>query len=242
VNSAPSVDSAVSDEDDRPTAKLRRPIRSTHTTRRQRKEDHGGWWSNARSNIGWGGLAAVAAGVLVVVGLGGTLIHGLLPDGSSINPASMLAQDQDTEASEGGRVAGALDSGAPKSVVVSTDTNYQPSKLEGQVRALVDKVHVTGATRSTVAEGGKPADANQDSVAGGDLPAGAWSAAELAQCLKAIDAEDLSPVAVDFARFNGREVALLVLPSPSKEYEVWAVSRSCKPGADGTQFFQIVKP
>jgi hypothetical protein len=222
-------------KDGPPTAKLRRPVRPVHTTRRQQRQDHTGLWGTLTSGFGWGGLAAVAAGIIVVVGVGATVLHGLLPGDSNV-AAGLIAKD---EAQSETRLTAA----GPRSVIVSTGTNYQPSKLESQVRDLVAAVR--GETTTDKHEDNEVTDSSIRSsplVRGPELPAGAWSRAELAACLKAIDAEDLAPVAVDFAKFDGREVALLVLPSPAQEYEVWAVSRSCTAGNDGTQFFQIVKP
>jgi hypothetical protein len=228
--------------DDRPTAKLRRPVRSMHPTRRQRREEHGGRWSSMRSNVGLGGTLAVAAGVLVMLGIGGLLLRGMLPGESPVTQG-LFSVDGDDDRSAPSAMDGAQAQGAARSMIVSTGTNYQPSKLEGQVHQLVQRVQPSAEFRMN--------DKYDDSsVLGGeeqrsaqvDPPPGAWSSKELAACLAAIDAEDLTPVAVDFARFDGQDVALLVLPSPAGDYEVWAVSRTCSPGADGTQFFQIVRP
>lgn len=227
--------------DTKPVTKLRRPIRRVHPSRRQQRQDHTGWWGGLSSSIGWGGLVAVAAGVLVVAGLGAILLQELFPKDSDV-AASMIAQD-----GGGDSASSPLRQRAP-SIMVSTGTNYRPDKLTAQVRALVARVHGDeGAESPSKAFSGKVergAAESQVKPLGGaaDRPAGAWSTSELEGCLKALKAEELSPIAVDFATFDGREVALVVLPSPAQEYEVWAVSRSCSPGADGTQFFQIVKP
>jgi hypothetical protein len=50
----------------------------------------------------------------------------------------------------------------------------------------------------------------------------------LQRCLAAIGLPGATPAVVDLARFQGREAAILVVPSsPGTSYEVWAVSRNC---------------
>lgn len=218
--------------------KLRRPIRSPQATRRQRKDDETTRWGAARASLGWGGLAAVAAGVIAVLAVGGTLISGFLPENGSIT-AVLMPDSGDASDAGGAEVTS-------RSVIVATDTDYRPATIETQVRALVAEVGGTAAAYAPDGDAGGVSGQSEDTHSLGtgaaDLPAGVWSAKELEACLTALDAADLSPIAVDFARFEGREVAMLVLPSPDGSYEVWAVSRTCRPNADGTQFFRIVKP
>jgi hypothetical protein len=58
--------------------------------------------------------------------------------------------------------------------------------------------------------------------------------ARLAACLGALGAAPDRLVAVDLARYEGREAAILLLTSAQGSgHEVWAVERTCAPGAEG---------
>jgi hypothetical protein len=54
----------------------------------------------------------------------------------------------------------------------------------------------------------------------------------LAACLTALGASPDAVVAVDLARYQGREAAILVLRAESG-YEVWVVERTCHTGDEG---------
>jgi hypothetical protein len=42
-------------------------------------------------------------------------------------------------------------------------------------------------------------------------------------------------VAIDLARYNKQEAAIIVLPADGGVgYDVWVVARNCQPGSDGT--------
>jgi hypothetical protein len=65
----------------------------------------------------------------------------------------------------------------------------------------------------------------------------------LERCLRSLDVDPSTLVAVDLASFEGREAAIVVLGSPTaKDLEVYAVSRNCGvEGADDGAFsFQRV--
>ena len=67
--------------------------------------------------------------------------------------------------------------------------------------------------------------------------------AALQACLTAIGAAGAQPVAVDLARYAGREAAIIVLPADGGGYDVWVVARDCRPGNDGTiDVINNVKP
>jgi hypothetical protein len=54
----------------------------------------------------------------------------------------------------------------------------------------------------------------------------------LAACLTALGASSDSVVAVDLARYQGREAAVLIVRTASG-YEVWVVERTCSAGHEG---------
>jgi hypothetical protein len=64
----------------------------------------------------------------------------------------------------------------------------------------------------------------------------------LQACLAAIGAAGVQPVAVDLAKYAGREAAIIVLPADGGGYDVWVVSRDCRPDNDGTIDVVNVKP
>jgi hypothetical protein len=80
-------------------------------------------------------------------------------------------------------------------------------------------------------------------VAGSDTglrsPSGVLSdPAGLRSCLTALDVPGSRLVLADVARFEGRPAAILVLAVPDGSREAWVVSPSCRPGLDGTMYFQ----
>jgi hypothetical protein len=64
----------------------------------------------------------------------------------------------------------------------------------------------------------------------------------LQECLNAIGAAKVQPVAVDLARYAGREAAIIVLPVEGGGYDVWVVARDCRAESDGTIDVVPVKP
>lgn len=214
---------------------LSRPSRSTQRTRRQVREEERDDARPGRSRR-W---LALAAGVIVVAGLGGVVVREI-GGGSSTGSGGASAE------SAGGPAA------APASItpVLATGTDYGPNTLDAQVKALLAKSRTAplaqaatpgAADQSAAASGGSPAPLASPSRA---LRAGGQSLrdpAALQGCLEAIDAAGVRPLAVDLATYQGREAAILVLPGRDGGYEVWAVARDCRPGNDGTLHFAAVR-
>ena len=61
--------------------------------------------------------------------------------------------------------------------------------------------------------------------------------AALKQCLASLDAADLAPVAVDLARWQDRDAAIIILQARAGGYEFWAVARDCNAKDSGALFF-----
>jgi hypothetical protein len=213
---------------------LSRPVRSTQRTRRQVREEERDDARPGRSRR-W---LALAAGVIVVAGLGG-LAARELGTGPSTSSGGASAE------SAGGTAA----TPASTTPILATGTDYGPDTLDAQVKALL----ATSRKASLAQAAPRAADQSADASGGKSptplaSPSGALRAGEqslrdpaaLQGCLKAIDAAGVRPLAVDLATYQGRAAAILVLPGREGGYEVWAVARDCRPGADGTLHFAAV--
>jgi hypothetical protein len=187
----------------------------------------------------------IAAGVLVVVGVGATAVQlfGNFAGGSA-----------DSAASGGVSAVASAPIIAP---VQSTKTDYAKKSLPTQVKALI------GKSQKLLAESPSAPpqrEAQQDAAASDKaLPkAGgtAFSSASqapavqgqllrspeaLRACLVAIRAGQVQPIAVDLARYAGREAAIIVLPGDGGGYDVWVVARDCRADSDGAIDFVHVK-
>jgi hypothetical protein len=177
---------------------------------------------------------ALAAGLVVLAGAGGTATQLRGPG----NGASSLATSgADAEA------GAAAPEAAAQAPVLATGTDYEPADLVGQVDALLAAAKDDGgrpgpAASSLSAPGLSPqGDAGQD-AAGSPLT----DPAALAGCLQALGAGSTTPLAVDLATWQGRPAAVLLLPDArAGRTQVWVVSPTCRPGADGLLHYQVVQ-
>lgn len=219
-------------------SRLSRMSRPAQRARRQALEEQRADRPSLLSRFG--PVLKVAAAVLVLAGAG-TLslqfIHG-----------SSSGQGDATSAASAG---GAEVNGAPVlAPVQSTNTNYAKASLKTQVNSLISSSNQLTATDRSSAKSSPdstaaaPRAAAQPSVGAASAGAGAGAASPQGQqllrsptalqaCLNAIGANQ-PPVAVDLARYNGQEAAIIVLPADGGGYEVWVVARDCKPGDDGS--------
>ncbi len=202
----------------------------------------------------WRGVAAAA--VLLGLSAGGYGIVRVVDSGSGHPVAAASAP-------------GAFD--ALASTVRQSGTDYSLGRLDTQIRSLVASAgqsvmydrdttapaqpHSTaGAARggtqeanssAVTATDGKAASAGNGVVRGAESSQPGQllrSGPALQACLAAIDAGSARPVAVDLATYQGREAAVIVLPAVNGGYEVWVVSRTCRPGADGTLAYRVIAP
>ena len=217
----------------RPGMAPRRRTGSQRTRRQVREEER-----DARpSHLGrW---LAVAAGVavLAVSGVALSQWHPTFTGGASTTAGG---------ASSGSTAAAAP--GQPAVPVLATGTDYTSANLVAQARTLIAEAPSAFASERGVkapapatpgAAGSDEAQAHAPSpLAAGDASGQSLRNPQaLAACLQAINAAGLRPVAVDLATYQGRPAAILVLPGRNGGYEVWAVARDCRPGADGTLRF-----
>jgi hypothetical protein len=179
-----------------------------------------------------GTVLAAAAGTVVLIGLGGFVVVGLFANREAepvYSSASSLEAAPQTPAAGGGN-------GPP---VLMTGTDYSEDALARQANVLINQVsRVPGQQRSGLsAASGEESGGSGTAGADTGIDAGNQSlrdTATLNGCLAALKADGRRPVAVDLARFNGRDAAIIVLNGVNGGYEVWAVARDCRPGADGT--------
>jgi hypothetical protein len=176
-------------------------------------------------------MAAAAAG-LVVVGAGGLGIRAMTSGGNDQQGASIIE---------------ALPGASGRSLVTTSGVNYRALTLPEQVKALLGRVGNANlpASRGASASVSRAADASSpfggSSASSGRARAGTLAdPGRLQACLGALGESDRRPLAVDLARYEGREAAVIVLLRPTGGYDVWVVARDCRPGAEGGQAFRTV--
>ena len=232
--------------------RLTRPSRGPSRSRRDLREEVHDVKAGRR-----GVLLAGAAGVVVLLGLGGYVVTGLLGNHEA-NTASGSASSVEAAGKAGDAAAGPP--------VLTTGTNYSQATLAQQAKTLVSSVSARGGafqgtgTATGAASGATTGTVPRAAVAGGgSVPAptasstAAASAADtgdqslrspanLSGCLAALQAGGRRVVAVDLAKYDGRDAAIIVLDGANGGYEVWAVARDCRPGADGTITYLDITP
>ena len=179
----------------------------------------------------------MAAALAVVTVVGGWVLHDLTGSrgtGSATSAANVSA------------VAGGK--GAQRSAVspvISSGTDYTDATLANQARTLVSHTLSKAAAGATPGATGVTGDARTEAAPQAPSPSMAAAQAasgnqdlrspsKLQACLSALQVTSTSVVTVDLARYNGRDAAILVLQDDNGGYEVWAVARDCRPGAEGT--------
>jgi len=147
-------------------------------------------------------------------------------------------------ASESGGKRAAADAGVAP--VLATGTDYTPAALEAQARHLVTSAGLLQfSAKGDAAAEPAPQAQPTPSVAAATGPPGNQALktpAALRACLQALDATDEQVVAVDLARYQGRDSAVIVLRASGGAYDVWVVARDCRPGAEGTLKYLPMTP
>jgi hypothetical protein len=218
--SAPPAASAGAVPDRARSPRLSRPSRVPSRSRRDLRQEVLDVRAGRRGTV-----LAAAAGVVVLLGLGGYVVVGLIGSHQSDSASSASSSVQTLSAGS------AAKAGGPP--VLTTGTNYTQATLAEQARSLVQQAD-RGVPRSAAAV--KPQAAAPE-AASATADAGNLTLRDptaLNGCLSALQAGGRRPVAVDLARYEGREAAIIVLNGANGGYEVWAVARDCRPGADGT--------
>jgi len=190
----------------------------------------------------------VAASVLVLAGLSGLFVSRILDRNTADStasgsmttaspaPAGVAAQDRGsgskltTTAAGGGTGAAESMAVSAGTLTVATGTNYLSKTLAEQARKLTPEAPV--ATPTSIADTEAEAQRLTPSVIAGNTDL--TDPANLARCLEMLKVSSLQPIAIDFARFEGRDAAIIVIAGRDGGYEVWAVARTCGvPGGEG---------
>jgi hypothetical protein len=146
----------------------------------------------------------------------------------------------DSSGASAGAAAASAAAGAT-AVITRSNKDYTSSTLAAGARTLVRQ-----SSRSQAGTAGTEGSSSEDvkrvpePLTAGPAPAVApdpkatdvTNPQRLAACLTALGASSDSVVAVDLARYQGREAAVLIVRTASG-YEVWVVERTCSAGDEG---------
>jgi hypothetical protein len=177
--------------------------------------------------------AAIAAAVVVLAGGGYGLIR-LLAGGSLASPTAsgpaLGPEHAPVKSAAGSRAPGALANGAsgaqgPLSpLVVASGTNYEPSKLETQVRATLLR-YGHGAKNSVAGSGHRPGPYARDAI--------------LQACLQRVAGGQRAEL-VDQASYEGRPATIVVIPGPRANTLRVVVETRCTAAAPGPMFSTLL--
>jgi hypothetical protein len=211
-----------------------------------------------------GRVLLAAAAAVVFVAAGGFAVR-LLDDGITGGATAISSGDSGDSGAGGGESAASAPEAAQDSaesgkaystaagvVVLATGTDYTDAALVAQTRVLVAAASapLAGSGQGDGAATASPAPPTTPQAAtGADQRVRQFSGnqtlltpAALDGCLRELDATRDEVVAIDLARYQGRESAVIVLRGTGGKLDVWIVARDCKPGADGTLKYVAVTP
>jgi hypothetical protein len=199
-------------------ARVGRIVRSSVRSRRDARSDEQSGRPWMRPKI----LIAAAAAGLAVLAAGGLGLKALLGDGS------------------GASVYDVVPGPSNRSVVTGSGSAYTASTLAHQVEALVARVGSGSAPGRSASAAASSAGAAAGSPAPVPTEGTVADPKRLAACLTALGDGGRKPVAVDLARYEGREAAVIVLSGQAGGYDVWVVARSCSAADQGTLAFKKI--
>ncbi len=185
---------------------------------------------------------AIAAGVLALAAIAGiTAVRLPLGGGTATTSAeggSLAASAAGADRAAAAAPPGAASPGAADAnvgtVTLTSGQNYTQAKLAQQAEALTPASRKNAASSAT---GAPQAMEAMPSVAGN---ATLTDPAKLAECLAALNVDNPQPIAIDFARYEGGDAAIILLAARDGGYEVWAVSRTCGPDDSGVRGFVTI--
>jgi len=179
------------------------------------------------------GVLLGAAAALVVVGATGVVLS-QLGGGNATTAASMTG-----EAAPGGAAASSPSAGGFADVrYLTSRSQYTTGNLAARAReVLLPAADGPGEARTATRTAAVAPSAATSVTIG---PAQALrDSKRLSACIGGLD-RDVVPVAVDFAMFQNREAAIVLLPGRDGGYEVWAVDPTCGPDGDGVLGFSTL--
>lgn len=161
----------------------------------------------------------VAAAAVVAIGVGG---YAAINQNSSRNGSSASSAGAGTTSGAVGPKAagGGQDSAAP--LVRSSGTAYTTKNIAAQVAKQLTVVPEQPALSET---------AGTSTLS---TPAGLHS------CLTSLGYPTVTPLLIDLATFNGKPVAVLVLPGDATGRQIWVVSRGCSTAGDGMAYYGLL--
>ncbi len=181
-------------------------------------------------------LLAVAAAVVVVVGIGSVLVKGT--GGLSADSTSGGAASTAPEAAGG-------------AAVNASGLDYSAKTLSAQVDALVQgKVATRAATGQSSGQTATPATPSPQTSTTSDTGTNAYSLADrntLAVCVNSLTGgAAATPVAVDQGSYDGKPAEIVVLPTEgdTTSLDVWVVAPGCGTGPEPTvlEFQRVPRP
>jgi hypothetical protein len=187
-----------------------------------------------------GPLLLAAAAVLAVVAVTGSVKLLGRSGPSEASGSAGAAQGAPSASADAGSGAGA---GASRAPIVRSGRDYRATTLAAQASALLGRTAGVAGAATGGAAGSVP---SPEAAAPGvsRLPEAAvppdtaaddiTNPSRLTACLDTLGVAGERLVAVDLATYEGREAAILVLTrADGSGHEVWAVERTCAPGAEG---------
>jgi hypothetical protein len=182
-------------------------------------------------------LLGAAAAVVLLLAVGAVRIA---QSGGSGASAAFDASGSSAGVASSSAAGGSAAESAAGAVITRSNADYTSSTLKARARALVQAATTRTLPPRAASSGSETASAVPSARAAARAPAVAadpkatdvTNPARLAACLTALGASSDAVVAVDLARYQGREAAVLVLRTEGG-YEVWVVERTCHAGDEG---------
>jgi hypothetical protein len=185
--------------------------------------------------------ALIGAAAVIVLLLAAGAVRALQSGGGT----TAASGDAGVRSAAGASSSAAAAGSAATAVITRSNVDYTSATLAQRARSLVAAATripaqgggtagsvPTGAATAKAVPGTARTSMGLASVSPDPSATDVTNPRRLAACLTALGAPADPVVAVDLARYQGREAAVLVLRTEGG-YEVWVVERTCRPGQEG---------